>query len=318
MRCLSISILRLSCVAIVLSNAHAIKAQTDATLVDLIDGIRPSVVQVAIRIKTRVMPDTGLPQAFRDCFHGTSYCIAGTGIFVNSDGDTVTALHVADGFRSKDGVDHPGVKQVIEALEAAGIHAETVIGVATPNVDNGKVIIEASTNYFPATLIATDPAHDLALIRPSVNPFKDFPRTFSGPGSAGLPQGMAKSVTFSVTRPRDGEAIFACGYPFGEHGLVTTSGTLASAWNSKVLLRSEAAGFSSPVEIYNADLTINPGNSGGPIFRTSDQAVIGMAVESLGSLGVVVPAKFVTAFLTSQKAQWSPAKTTPSQLPNRK
>jgi len=40
----------------------------------------------------------------------------------------------------------------------------------------------------------------------------------------------------------------------------------------------------------------------------SDQALIGVAVQSLGSLGVVVPAKFVIAFLKAQGVSWTPAK----------
>jgi hypothetical protein len=45
-----------------------------------------------------------------------------------------------------------------------------------------------------------------------------------------------------------------------------TSGTIASAWNSLVLVRSAAAGFSEPVEVYEVDLRENFGNSGGPVF----------------------------------------------------
>jgi hypothetical protein len=53
-----------------------------------------------------------------------------------------------------------------------------------------------------------------------------------------------------------------------------------------------------PTDVYWVDLRINPGNSGGPIFRLTDRAVLGMVVELKGgSLGVVVPAKYVVEFL---------------------
>jgi S1-C subfamily serine protease len=299
----------LLCAAAVLGNVHAIQAQTNPKLADLIDSVRPSVVQIDVKlVGTPGNPFPRAPATLDGCFHGGSYCIAGTGFFVNSNGDVVTAFHVVDGFRAKNGTEEPGIKQLVEALEAAGIHAEISIGIAIPNVETKSISITAGTTHYSAVLVATDPSHDLALLRPTTNPFSHMQQTFSGPGTAGWPQATAKYVTFSPTRPRDAEDIFACGYPLGEPGLITTSGTIASAWNTKVLLRAEAAGFSFPVEVYNVDLRINPGNSGGPVFRLSDQALIGVAVESFGSLGVVVPAKFVTAFLKSQGVSWTSAK----------
>jgi len=110
-----------------------------------------------------------------------------------------------------------------------------------------------------------------------------------------------------VKRPRDGEEIFACGFPFGEPGLVTTSGAIASAWKTDLLIAAKAAGVVETVETYWADLRINPGNSGGPVFRTSDQSVLGMAVEFKGTLGVVVPAKYIAEFLKAHAIQWSSA-----------
>lgn len=299
----------LLCAAAVLGNVYATQAQTTPKLADVIDSIRPSVVQVSVKlVGTPENRFPHAPAALDGCFHGSPICIAGTGFFVNSNGDIVTAMHVVDGFRARDGSDHPGVKQVIEALQAVGIHAELSIGVAMPNVETERITVSSGTFGYSAVLVATDPSHDLALIRPTNNPFTHMPKMFGGPGSVGLPQATVTYVTFSPARPRDAEDIFACGYPLGEPGLITTSGTLASAWNTMALLRAEAAGFSFPVEVYHVDLRINPGNSGGPVFRMSDQALIGVAVQSLGSLGVVVPAKFVIAFLKAQGVSWTPAK----------
>jgi len=242
----------------------------------------------------------------------------GTGFFVNPNGDVVTAFHVVDGFRGKDGTDHPGARQFIEDLTAAGINAKIFVSVSLPNIDEKalgkhnelKITMGGVSADFEVDVMSTDPAHDLALIRPHNNPFTHMPKLFEFPGSKSedLPQAKAKFVTFSAKRPRDAEDIFACGYAFGEPSQITTSGTLASGWNSEVLLRAEAAGFPLPAEVYEVDLRINPGNSGGPVFRLSDQSVIGVAVQSHGSLGVVIPAKFVTAFLTSQGVAWTPVK----------
>lgn len=296
----------LLCVGFAFRTAHILEAQAARKLADVVDSVRPSVVQVAIRLRlnaeNRIPP---VPPQFQACFGGGGYCIAGTGFFVNTNGDVVTAFHVVDGYRAPNGIDDPGVKQILEILAANNISCDLVIGVALPDMDDKdlggiKVTIAAATQVFPADIGVTDPAHDLAIVKPRRNPFTQMPTLFAGTTGGPPPQTKVKAVVFSQTRPRDAEEIFACGYPFGEAGLVTTSGSVASAWNQRVLLRSQAAGYNSPIDVYNADLRINFGNSGGPVFRLSDQAVIGVSVEGLGSLGILVPSKYVVAFLKSQ------------------
>lgn len=310
MRSFAISALSLLCIGTILGNADAIQAQANPKLADAIDSIRPSVVKVVVKlVRSPANPFPQVPEAFKGCFNDTSVCIVGTGFFVNSNGDVVTAFHVVDGFRAKSGAYIRGTRQVIEALEAAGVHAGIGIGVATPNFEKGGITVLSNTQLYSAELVATDPSHDLALIRPTANPFRGMPQLIGGQALADMPRPTVKDVTFSLSRPRDGEDVFACGYPFSEPGLITTSGILASAWNSEVLLRAEAAGFPSPQNVYTVDLRINPGDSGGPVFRMFDQAVIGVAVETRGGLALVVPAKLVTDFLTSQHVSWTPAKT---------
>ena len=185
-------------------------------------------------------------------------------------------------------------------------------------METPQITVASGSQDFEAQVIATNPAHDLALIRPLINPFAHMPITFGGPGAKNFPQTKAKFATLAVIRAKDSDSIFACGYPFGESGLVTTMGTIASAWNTQVLLRAEAAGFGFPQQVYNVDLRINPGNSGGPIFRASDGVVVGVAVQSLGSLGIAVPAKFVGEFLTAQGVSWTPADKSSNRTPRPK
>jgi len=236
-------------------------------------------------------------------------------MFVNSNGDVVTALHVADGYIDKNGQQIPGARQILDELSKSGIESEIVIGVSLPNVESTRINIAAGTSYYSADIATIDASHDLALIRPRLNPFTHMRPIFGGPDAVDIPKQAVSYVTFSVARPKDAEEIFACGFPLSQHGLVTTLGYIASAWNSRVLLRAEAAGFNYPTEMYIIDLRINPGNSGGPVFKTSDHSVIGTAVESFGNLGIVVPAKFITAFLTSSNIPWTDAdfQTTPQK-----
>jgi S1-C subfamily serine protease len=295
------------------SGVHRLSAQTARSLPDVIDSIRPAVVKVYLYAEPS---PNGHPEvvsaATQQCFGGSSGCVLGTGFIVNDRGDTVTALHVVDGYQTPDGRNFPGAKQLQAELHAAGIKSHLSIGIPTSNIDTGPIQIRSGTFGNPASVIATDPAHDLALIRPNDYPLHDAPQTVVDI-YAKSSRTKLQFVTFSNVRARDAEPIFACGYPFGEAGLVTTSGTIASAWNDAVLLRATASGFSASQEVYNVDLRINPGNSGGPIFRLSDHSVIGVAVQSLGSLGIAVPAKFVTEFLTDQGVPWTKAEASQKQ-----
>jgi S1-C subfamily serine protease len=263
-------------------------AAPQKTAADSIEKVRPAVVQVSVRITDAILPNTvSLSKPLQDCFSVIpSVCVVGTGFFINDTGDVVTASHVAD-----------TVQQIIQVLETNGIHAEATIGVNEPNVETKNLIMASGTIGFPVSLIAIDAEHDVAAFRPSVNPFTNMPQTFSGPGTSGLPEPNAAFVRLAVDRPRDGEEIFACGFPFGVPGLVTTSGAIASAWKSEILETAKAAGKTTAVGVFWVDLRVNPGNSGGPIFRMGDQSVLGMVVELKGSLGFVVPARYIAEFL---------------------
>ena len=271
---------------------------------DLVDLVRPAVVQVAVKI-SGIPTMNAIPPSLANCFRTLSVCTVGTGFFVNSDGDVVTASHVANG-----GQGNPselGIQQIIQILAARGIQATSIIAVSIPNVETSHIVVSGGIKLFSVELTAVDPQHDIAIFHTKINPFTNMPKTFAGLGTVGFPQTKATFVQLSLRRPRDGEEVFACGFPFGEPGLVITSGAIASAWKSETLIT--AAGTQNPMSIgaYWADLSINPGNSGGPVFRPRDQAVIGMAVESKGNLGVLVPSKYISDFLQIHGIKWNQA-----------
>ena len=276
------------------------------SIADLVELVRPAVVQVAVEI-TDSVGGNPIPSPLDQCFQNRGICVVGTGFFVNATGDVVTASHVANGIQARGPAPGAlGTQQIIEILGATGIHANAIIEVSMPNVESRGLTLSSGRMSFPVIFVAADAEHDIAVFHATVNPFTNMGRTFSGPRYAGLPQTTAKSVSLALSRPRDGEEIFACGFPFGEPGLVTTSGAIASAWKTTTLLTA-TAGLLQPVHIYLADLRVNVGNSGSPVFRTQDQAVLGMIVELKGSLGVVVPAKYVSEFLNGHGIQWNSA-----------
>jgi S1-C subfamily serine protease len=282
------------------------QASPQKSTADLVDLVRPAVVQMAIEITEPVF-NKRLPPPLDQYFQDRTIFVAGTGFFVNVAGDVVTANHVANGLQIPGRIPDLGIQQIIQMLKTSGINAVAVIGVSIPNVETKQITLASSSTLFPVTLTYTDAEHDIAVFHATVNPFTNMPRTFVGPGTAGLPQQKATFVQLATKRPRDAEDGFACGFPFGESGLVTTSGTIASAWKSETLLSAQSAGSTNSTEVYWADLRVNPGNSGGPIFRMSDQAVLGIVVENKGNLGSVVPAKYVADFLKTNAIQWSSA-----------
>ena len=286
-------------VCLLISESTTTAAQKSTA--DLVDLVRPAVVQVAVKI-TDIPRTKPIPSPLDQYFRGGVIFVVGTGFFINDAGDVVTASHVATGVQGMPL--QPGIQQIIQTLEANGIHAEPRIGVSIPNVETSQLRVSGGTDLFPATLVAVDTQHDIAVFHATVNPFTNMPRTFSGPGANGLPQTKAKFVHLALNRPRDGEEIFACGFPFGEPGLVITSGIIASAWKTNTLTAVAGTGISLPIDTYWADLRVNPGNSGGPVFRPSDQAVLGMVVQLRGSLGVVVPAKYVSECSATIRSPW--------------
>lgn len=128
--------------------------------------------------------------------------------------------------------------------------------------DGGLQVTLADGRVFEATLVGTDPATDLAVIR-LVDPPKDL-----------SPAVLGDSDDVAV-----GEAVMAVGNPLGLDSTATTG--IVSALDRPV---STSDGQSETV-VTNAiqiDAAVNPGNSGGPLFDASGE-VIGIT-SSIASL----------------------------------
>ncbi len=252
------------------------------TTTELINAVSPSVVQIMIVISGQTGPTPVLPRELQDCF-------------ADDAGDVITASHVAQ-----------DVQKAIQLLAQAGVRAQVTIGVKMPNVETEHLIIHSGTAGFPAVLLSIDPIHDLAAYRTLNNPLNGIRPMIGDDKGTDLAPTKATAAHIAKSRAQDGEAIVACGYPFGEPGLVTTSGTIASAWKSDMLMTSQIVGKPTSIETYWVDLRVNPGNSGGPIFRMEDRSVLGVVVELHGSMGIAVPAKYITEFSHNLAAQTTP------------
>ncbi|WP_127552797.1 S1C family serine protease [Actinoplanes sp. OR16] len=153
---------------------------------------------------------------------------------------------------------------------------------------DGTVSVRLSTGQtVPATVVAADATHDLALVQAT--------------GLSGLtPVTFATDDTVAV-----GDTVLAFGAPLGLEGTVTSG--IVSA-----LDRSLDTGDEQLSGLLQTDAAINQGNSGGALVDMSGHLVgINVAIatsgDSTGSvgLGFAIPADTVTSVVAQLKAQIS-------------
>lgn len=120
------------------------------------------------------------------------------------------------------------------------------------------VILSDGTKH-PATVIATDTEHDLAVLK--INPPQDKP----------LP-----TITLGATEDlMVGEPVYAIGNPLGYAGSMTRG--IVSAVNREL----EAGPDKSYKNLIQTDASINPGNSGGPLLNAYGQVIgVNTAIRS--------------------------------------
>jgi serine protease Do len=225
-----------------------------ASLADVVAKVKPAVVSVTAtytEAKRRGVvaapnagrsPDYGAPRGSDMVAPRGLVTSQGAGFFISADGYAVTNHHVVESSRT--------------------------VELAT---DDGTT--------YKATVIASDPANDLALLK--VNGRNDFP-----------------FVRFAKKPPRVGERVFAVGNPFGLGGTVTAG--IVSALDRNI-------GDDSYDGLIQIDAPINKGNSGGPCFDL-DGDVVGVNTiivsPSGGSVGIgfAVPAETVIRVASQLKA----------------
>lgn len=148
---------------------------------------------------------------------------------------------------------------VLTAARSAPEGSVLVVQLHSPNGGN---------QIRPASLLSTDPVHDLAVLR------------FDGPPLPALTMGNSDAV-------REGEPVAFIGFPIGgalgfspvtHRGIVSAITSIAPpSPNAQVLnehlVRAIKAG---PFQIFQLDATAYPGNSGGPLFHPLTGEVLGV------------------------------------------
>lgn len=129
----------------------------------------------------------------------------------------------------------------------------------------------ADGRELPATLLASEPAFDLALLKVEAS------------GLKAVPLGDSE-------RLRVGELVFAVGHPWGQKNVVTAG--IVSGVSAEV-----PEGGDRTVPTIRTDVRLRPGNSGGPLLNAAG-AVVGInAMIFGGDLSIAIPSHVAATWI---------------------
>lgn len=169
----------------------------------------------------------------------------GSGIVLSADGLILTNNHVV---APAVGADQGAEAASSDSADGGGI-------TKTVTFSNGQTA--------PFTVVGTDPAGDLAVVRAQ--------------GASGLtPIAIGSSKDVKV-----GEQVVAIGSPLGLQGTVTKG--IVSALNRPVAAGDGGGGDVSVIDAIQTDAAINPGNSGGALVNMNGELIgVNSAIASMG------------------------------------
>ena len=209
-----------------------------------------SVEQVAAKVVPSVVKlETKLGRASEE----------GSGIILSEDGLILTNNHVVSAIQGPG-----GPKQVPPAPSAAPAPLPGKPG-EPPAKPGGltTTVTFADGRTAPFTIVGTDPATDIAVVRAQ--------------GVSGLtPITLGSSASLRV-----GQDVVAIGSPLGLEGTVTTG--IVSALNRPVAAGGDATNQNTVLDAIQTDAAINPGNSGGALVNMAGELVgVNSAIATLG------------------------------------
>jgi putative serine protease PepD len=175
----------------------------------------------------------------------------GSGIVLSSDGLILTNNHV-----------------VAAAAQAAGNQDAAGDGSSVRPFGRSNGDVEATVTFsdgrtVPFTVVGTDPADDIAVVRAQ-----------NVSGLTPITIGSSKDL-------KVGQNVVAVGSPLGLQGTVTTG--IISALDRPVATGDEQTGQHSVMSAIQTDAAINPGNSGGALVDMNGDLIgVNSAIASLG------------------------------------
>ena len=195
----------------------------------------------------------------------------GSGIVLSSDGLILTNNHVvaavsgpstapasSSPFGGQDDPTFPGLPGL-----GSPDGQPSPFGDGSSGQDAQATVSFADGKTVPFTVVGTDPADDLAVVKAE--------------GVSGLtPIAMGSSKDLKV-----GQNVVAIGSPLGLDGTVTTG--IISALDRPVSTGDESTGQHSVMNAIQTDAAINPGNSGGALVNMNGELVgVNSAIASMG------------------------------------
>ncbi len=202
-----------------------------------------SVEQVAARVVPSVVKlETKLGRASEE----------GSGIVLSADGLILTNSHVVSAIQGGPGGPKP----------PPGLPVPTPAK-PDPSAKPTTMVTFADGRTAPFTIVGTDPATDIAVVRAE--------------GVTGLtPITLGSSASLRV-----GQDVVAIGSPLGLEGTVTTG--IVSALNRPVAAGGDASNQNTVLDAIQTDAAINPGNSGGALVNMAGELVgVNSAIATLG------------------------------------
>ncbi len=258
--------------------------------------IRPAVVKLEIHLKDFHDKEI-VPDQLKTCFEESDYCVIGTGVRINDDGDVLTAAHVAR-----------DTTAVAQTLRDVGITSEVMVAGQARNAEYVKKEASSVVGASSAVIKAVDSEHDIAVFAPDRNAPSHASVEFDDHRHSRKKE--RQEVTLDTQRPNAGEAVFAFGFPMYSAGLITTPGSVTLAAGSRNLIEAHKNGDTQLVPVYRVGLLISPGNTGGPVFRASDGTLLGIVSEignERDTVATIIPAAEIAKILGANAIQWSSA-----------
>ncbi len=211
-----------------------------------------SVEQVAAKVVPSVVKlETKLGRASEE----------GSGIILSEDGLILTNNHVVSTIQAPGGPKQvpPLPPSVPGPLPGKPGDPSAKPGPGAPTT----MVTFADGRTAPFTIVGTDPATDIAVVRAQ--------------GVSGLtPITLGSSASLRV-----GQDVVAIGSPLGLEGTVTTG--IVSALNRPVAAGGDATNQNTVLDAIQTDAAINPGNSGGALVNMAGELVgVNSAIATLG------------------------------------
>jgi serine protease Do len=265
--------------------AGALPAQdasaTSGGIVDVVQQASPAVVSITVSEKTsEVNDDQGLSTGF-DGFgvgdNGSDMNPYGNSPD-NSSNDQAPNSSNADGY--EDVAAGSGFFVTSDGLILTNKH---VVSIA----DDAKyTVTTADGKTYDATVAATDPINDLALVKVSIS---------NAPTLR-----LSDSSTIEI-----GQQVIAIGNSLGEYQNTVTSGIVSGIGRNVTAGSDDGSDSAEELDgVIQTDAAINPGNSGGPLLNFAGQVIgVNTAVDEEGQLvGFAIPSNFAGKDITSFQA----------------